>query len=61
MGLTHCPQNCSFIPSLKSAGRLLMDLMTRDIFIRIMPSHAHIEQSDGSRILSEHHFTGNGN
>ena len=46
--------------SLKSGGRLLMDLMSRDIFIRTMPMQTCTEQSDGSQILSEHSFTKNG-
>ncbi len=49
-----------FFQSLRPGGKLLMDLMSREIFQRSMPHKSEKIQPDGSIIRSEHRFTQEG-
>ena len=46
----------NFFSSLKPNGKLLMDLMSRDIFVKKFEGTVRKEQTDGSLLLSEHTF-----
>jgi len=50
----------NFFSSLRPGGKLLMDLMSREIFQKSMPPSTETLQPDGSVIRSEHRFTENG-
>lgn len=65
-GYFHDPKEDSqvlenFYASLKPGGKLLMDLMSREIFARKMKQQSCQIRCDGSILIAEHNFIGNSN
>lgn len=50
----------NFLASLKAGGKLLMDLMSREIFQSKMPPSLEKKNEDGSTTVSEHSFLQDG-